>query len=93
MEFIILIAVCYLIFLFVKIYKFNKSTYHKSTHYSFFATIYNAGRNGEYRIFKYLQSFENKGCKFLFNVYLPKDDGGTTEIDVLMLAPKGIVVF
>ena len=40
-----------------------------------------------------LKSYENKGAKFLFNVYLPKGEGETTEIDVLMICSQGIYVF
>ena len=40
-----------------------------------------------------MKCFENDGAKFLFNVYIPKDNGETTEIDVLMISPKGIFVF
>ncbi len=77
----------------LKIHNFNKTTYHKSTHNSYFGTIHDIGKNGEYQIFKQLQFLEKKGCKFLFNIYLPKDNGETTEIDVMLLAPKGIIVF
>ena len=36
---------------------------------------------------------EANGAKFLFNVYIPKGNGETTEIDVLMICSKGIFVF
>ncbi|HCW33944.1 MAG TPA: NERD nuclease [Ruminococcaceae bacterium] len=74
-------------------YIFNKTTYHKITNNSYYETIHNPGRKGEYQIFKHLQFLEKEGCKFLFNVYLPKDNDETTEIDVLLLTPKGIIVF
>ena len=31
--------------------------------------------------------------RYLFNLYLPKDDGGTTEIDVVFLHDSGMYVF
>ena len=31
-------------------------------------------------------------CKFLFNLYVPRDNGKTSEIDVIMLHPKGLFV-
>ncbi|MFR5875492.1 MAG: nuclease-related domain-containing protein [Eubacterium sp.] len=77
----------------LKVYTFSKTTYHNSTKNSYFGTIYDIGKNGEYQIFKQLKFLEKKGCKFLFNVYLPKDNGETTEIDVMLIAPKGIIVF
>lgn len=52
------------------------------------------GKYGEYLIYKKLHKFEKDlGAKFLFNVYIPKDNGETTEIDVLMISSKGIFVF
>ncbi len=35
--------------------------------------------------YKYLADYENTGARFLFNVYIPRDDT-TTEIDVLMIS-------
>ena len=51
------------------------------------------GKYGEYLIWKALQDMEIEGATFLFNLYLPRDEKRTTEIDVLMLAPQGIFVF
>lgn len=31
--------------------------------------------------------------RFLFNCYLPKSDGSTTEVDVILINPNGIFVF
>jgi hypothetical protein len=57
------------------------------------STIFDKGRNGEYQIYKRLRNHENKGGKFLFNCYLPKENGETTEIDVLLINKNGIFVF
>ena len=51
------------------------------------------GRYGEYLIYMYLKNFEVSGAKFLFNAYIPKENGETSEIDVLMICSKGIFVF
>ena len=48
---------------------------------------------GEFQIYECLKDYEKQGCKFLFNVYLPKNNGETTEIDVLMISSKGVFVF
>lgn len=90
--FIFILVICTIIIT-IKIHTFNGTTYHKSTKNSYFGTIYNTGKNGEYRIFKELKFLESKGCKFLFNVYIPKENGETTEIDVMLITPKGIFVF
>ncbi|MCM1048404.1 MAG: NERD domain-containing protein [Clostridiales bacterium] len=42
--------------------------------------------------YKKLKKYETDGGKFLFNCYLPKDDGTTTEIDVILIHSSGIFV-
>ncbi|MCH5316599.1 MAG: NERD domain-containing protein [Eubacterium sp.] len=93
MYLLILMLIVFVLFIVLDIVTFNKSTYHLSTNNSYFATRNDKGKFGEYLIFKRLKYLEAKGCKFLFNVYLPKDNGETTEIDVMLIARKGIVVF
>ncbi|MDD3182310.1 MAG: nuclease-related domain-containing protein [Alphaproteobacteria bacterium] len=52
------------------------------------------GAVGERRIRRRLARFEKKdGGKILSNVYIPKMSGGTTEIDLLLIHPKGLFVF
>lgn len=55
--------------------------------------VFDKGLLGEYAIYKKLKHLEKEGTKFLFNVYLPKEDEETTEIDVLMISKNGIYVF
>jgi hypothetical protein len=43
--------------------------------------------------YKSLRHFENNGGKFLFNLYVPKENNITTEIDVLLICSKGLFVF
>ncbi|MEG0371839.1 MAG: nuclease-related domain-containing protein, partial [Clostridium sp.] len=72
---------------------FKNTSYHKITHNSFLSTRTDLGRNGEYLTYKNLKGYEDKGGKFLFNCYLPKDDGTTTEIDVMLINEDGIFCF
>ncbi len=81
-----------IIFLFMN-YEFKQTTYHKMTHNSFLSTKLNLGRNGEYLIYRYLKRYEGSGGKFLFNCYLPRENGQTTEIDVILVCSDGIFVF
>lgn len=41
---------------------------------------------------KALRIFGKKNCKILKNLYIPKDDGGMTEIDLVFISEKGIFV-
>ena len=47
------------------------------------------GAYGEYLIYVRLKDLERSGGRFLFNLYIPKLGGGTTEIDVVLIHPKG----
>ena len=92
--FIILIVVFPLIAYFVYEYiKYKNSSYYKLTQNSYYFTNNNAGTYGEYSIYKKLQYLENNGAKFLFNLYIPTQNGKTTEIDVLLICSLGVFVF
>ncbi len=51
------------------------------------------GTHGEYLVYEHLRHLEGGGGKFLFNIYLPKRNNETTEIDLLLISPKGLFVF
>lgn len=72
---------------------YNRTTYAKQTGKSFFKMRFNLGNYGEYLTYKYLSIYEKYGARFLFNCYLPKADGETTEVDLIMIAKSGIYVF
>ena len=56
--------------------------------------IRDKGKYGEYFTYKRLKHFEETGAKFLFNLYISRNDNkGTVEIDILMICSKGIFVF
>ncbi|MBE6994688.1 MAG: peptide-methionine (S)-S-oxide reductase MsrA [Ruminococcaceae bacterium] len=50
------------------------------------------GSYGEYLLYRWLRVFEGD-ARLLFNLYIPKYNGETTEIDALMVCRKGIIVF
>lgn len=71
----------------------RKTTYYQITHVPYFRVRCNLGRYGEYLTYRYLRQYEKEGAKFLFNLYIPKGESGTTEIDVLMISSNGLFVF
>ncbi len=71
----------------------RKTTYYQITHVPYFRVRRNLGRYGEYLTYRYLRQYEKEGAKFLFNLYIPKGENGTTEIDVLMISSNGLFVF
>lgn len=72
---------------------YKKTDYYKTTHKPFLTMRFDKGNFGEYLTYKYLRGYEADGARFLYNCYLPKDNGETTEIDVLMIHKSGIYVF
>lgn len=75
----------------VKLYK--QTSYYRITKNSYHHIRYNKGASGEYKIFAVLQSYEQNGGKFLFNLYLPRGNSQTTEIDLILITNKGLFVF
>lgn len=74
-------------------HKYKSSQHYKQTGQSYASVRFNKGKNGEYKTYKKLRQYESNGAKFLFNVYIPTYESGFTEIDVIMISPRGVVVF
>jgi len=72
--------------------KFKRSTYSNATGNGFLRTIYDKGLYGEYLTFQILEKCPGYK-RLLANVYVPKEDGSTTEVDVVMLSEAGVFVF
>lgn len=88
-----LIALPFVLFVvFVKALAFKRTEYAKLTKNKYLKTRLDKGLYGEYLIYSYLKDLSRTN-RFLFNVYLPKDNGETTEIDVIMISSSGIYVF
>lgn len=91
---IILIPAIIIIVVLVKKHKeYKNGAYYQITKHPYSSVKHNTGRYGEYLTYKYLKQFEKNGAKFLFNIYIPKENSETTEIDVLMICKKGLFVF
>lgn len=86
----VMLLVSFLIF---KNIKYKNSSYYQCTKLPYYRVKRDLGRYGEYLIYRRLKYFEKNSAKFLFNVYIPKENGETTEIDVLLICKKGIFVF
>lgn len=72
--------------------RYKPSKYKLASGNSFFKTIFNSGNYGEFLTFNYLEKLKiNK--KLMTNLYIPRKDGTTTEIDLIMISETGIYVF
>ena len=92
---IMLLAAAALIAFLVYIIKekqYKKTVYYHQTQNHYLKVLFDKGRLGEYYTFTYLKGLKGHK-KFLFNVYLPKENGETTEVDVILLHDSGIYVF
>ena len=72
--------------------EYDECEYAKQTGVEYGRLRNDLGTYGEYLTYKALQKYESMGAKFLFNLYIPKSNGQTTEIDALMILPSGILV-
>lgn len=70
---------------------FYDSKYHRVSNHTFMETFFDKGNNGEYKIFRQLEQI-NISKLILTNLYIPKKDGSTTEIDILMITKFGFFV-
>lgn len=72
--------------------RYVKSANGSASGRSFAGTLLDKGTNGEFLIFNHLEKMGDPN-RLLPNLYLPKSDGTTTEIDLVMIARTGIYVF
>lgn len=91
--YILLPIIFYILFQIYKNEKYKSGSYYQITKNPYSSVKYDKGKYGEYLIYESLHHFENDNCKFLFNALIPKKDGGTTEIDMLIICSKCIIVF
>lgn len=73
--------------------EYENGEYFKITHTQYNQRFEDLGKTGEYLIYEQLKHREATGAKFLFNVYVPKKNGNTSEIDAIMIDQHGIFVF
>lgn len=92
MGIILLVAIIAFAVYTIKKKQYEKTEYFFQTKNPYRSLRFDKGRLGEFYTYKYLKSLDGYR-KFLFNVYLPKENGDTTEIDVILLHESGIYVF
>ena len=72
--------------------RYQRTAYNDASGNSVFDTLFDDGKFGEFLIYSSLEDLGEQQ-KLLTNVYLPKGDGTTTEIDLIMISATGIYVF
>ncbi|WP_414838600.1 nuclease-related domain-containing protein [Carnobacterium sp. TMP28] len=71
--------------------EFQMSSYRLASNHTFIQTFFNKGNWGEYKIYTELEKVKGKK-RILTNLYLPKKDGSTTEVDLVMITKFGFFV-
>lgn len=89
---LLLIILAAAVYYCIKNSQYKKSDYYKQTNSSMLSIITDKGKYGEYLTYRNLRGIEGHK-KFIFNCYIPKENGETTEIDVIMIHETGIYVF
>lgn len=87
----VILACLYLHHLYKKA-QYEKSEYYKQTHIEYGSVGSDAGSFGEFKTWDYLQNVQGYR-RYILNCYIPRDDGATTEVDVIMIHETGIHVF
>ncbi len=72
--------------------RYKTSSYYKLTHNPYITIYLDLGKRGEYLTYNKLRYLEKSGSKILFNLYLNKENGETTETDILMIHKKAAFV-
>lgn len=71
--------------------KYDKSNYKKESGNSYWGAMMDKGKYGEYLSFNALEKIKGE-YRILTNVYLPKENGETTEVDIVYIHETGIYV-
>ena len=70
---------------------YDKSNYKKESGNNYFGVMRDKGKYGEYLSFNKLEKIKGEH-RILTNVYLPKGNGETTEVDLIYIHETGIYV-
>ncbi len=73
-------------------WQYKKTEYYEQTKNSYLSVLFDKGRLGEFYTYKDLKPLDGYK-RYLFNLYIPKENGETTELDVVLLHESGIYVF
>lgn len=72
-------------------FAYRNSSYGQASGNSFWDTIRDKGKYGEFLTYRMLDKLDSNQ-RILTNIYLPKADGSTTELDLVLLNQTGIYI-
>ena len=93
MPFILALVIGLLVmFIYIKeLSQYKRSGYKSASGNTLSKTMFDKGCRGEFLTYRYLEKVSGYS-KILANAYIPKEDGKTTEIDLIFVHQKGIYV-
>lgn len=91
MEILVLTTLVIFIIYAVKKRQYEKTEYFQQTRNSYLKVLFDKGLSGEFYTYECLNPLEGYK-RYLFNLYVPKDDGETTELDIVLLHESGVYV-
>lgn len=89
MQYLVALIILYVV---ADIVKFNRCTYKSSTKNRYIKVRFDKGLYGEYLTYRIIDKLSGDK-KILVNTYIPKANGETTEIDLIMIHETGIYCF
>ena len=91
LPYLVAVVFIYALYRVMQIVVYRQTTYFKLTKIGL--GRHDLGSFGEYLVYKNLRRHERDGGRFLFNLYIPKFQDSTTEIDVVLITKYGVFVF
>ncbi len=73
--------------------KYTNSEYAQATNNSIMQVLFDKGTKGEFLLFQQADKLIEGERHWLFNVYIPRANGKTTEIDAILFHSSGIYIF
>ena len=88
---VLAIIICITVYV-VQKKRYEKTEYYQQTRNPYSSIRFNKGQLGEFYTYKHLKTIAGYK-RYLFNLYVPKSNGESTELDVVFLHESGIYVF
>ena len=92
MEIFLIVLFLFIIVCIIQKNRYRRTEYYRQTKNSYKSVQLDKGLLGEFSTYKCLEPLSGYK-RYLFNLYIPKSNGETTELDIVLLHESGIYVF
>lgn len=84
-------TIIYALFRLYKRAQYHKTSYYQDTHTPYSDIVFDKGVQGEYSVAMILSPYQYQSARLLFNLYVPTQNGNTTEIDAVLITRGGVI--